>query len=279
MTTQGNRNGRGRSTRGNGRSGRNQGGAQRGNRNSSRSNTQRSNKSTTPKKKERLADYKFHVGTVAQGSDFQENARYVINHIRKEYDEGNDIAIALEMRRDYDFESEVPRPVRSNHPDEAIRRAENEAHLNLYTAEIKAFVDRKNNYRANKPKAYALLFEQCGTNLQHKIVTRSDFETVIRNNPIWMTREDVASPTVATESILLTAVIEAEEGRDVATVDIPNAFIQTEVQKKDKDDARTIMKIRGPLVEILCEMDPVYRPFVVYQNGKAVLYVHMHEAL
>jgi hypothetical protein len=40
-----------------------------------------------------------------------------------------------------------------------------------------------------------------------------------------MTRESVSSPTVSTESTLLTAVIEALEGRDVATCDIPNAFI------------------------------------------------------
>ncbi len=42
-----------------------------------------------------------------------------------------------------------------------------------------------------------------------------------------MGREEVSSPTVSTESTLLTAVIEAEEARDVATCDIPNAFVQT----------------------------------------------------
>ena len=59
----------------------------------------------------------------------------------------------------------------------------------------------------------------------------------------YMTREDVSSPTVSTESTLLTAVIEAEEERDVATCDIPNAFIQTEVEERDKDGNWTIMKI------------------------------------
>jgi hypothetical protein len=44
-----------------------------------------------------------------------------------------------------------------------------------------------------------------------------------------MQREDVSSPTVSTASVLLTAFIEAEEGRDVATCDIPNAFIQMDV--------------------------------------------------
>ena len=79
----------------------------------------------------------------------------------------------------------------------------------------------------------------------------------------YMSREDVSSPTVSTESTLLTAVIEAKEGRDVATCDIPNAFVQTEVEKVDKDGNRTIMKVRGELVNILCELDPKYEEFVL----------------
>jgi hypothetical protein len=50
----------------------------------------------------------------------------------------------------------------------------------------------------------------------------------------WMSREDASSPTVNTESTLLTAVIEAEEGREVATCDIPNAFIQTQMEESDQ---------------------------------------------
>ena len=45
----------------------------------------------------------------------------------------------------------------------------------------------------------------------------------------WMSREQVASPTAATESVLLTAAIDALEDRDVMTSDIPKAFIQAEI--------------------------------------------------
>ena len=41
--------------------------------------------------------------------------------------------------------------------------------------------------------------------------------------------------TISTEGTLLTAVIEAQEGQDVPECDIPNAFIQTHVEEKDKD--------------------------------------------
>jgi len=96
---------------------------------------------------------------------------------------------------------------------------------------------------------------------------------------MWMSREDTSSPTVSTESTLLTAVIEAEEGRDVATCDIPNAFIQTAKEPRDKDGHRTIMKIRGVLVDILCEMDRSYEEYVHMEHGKKVLYVHITKAI
>jgi hypothetical protein len=36
---------------------------------------------------------------------------------------------------------------------------------------------------------------------------------------------EASSPTVATESIVLTGIIDAKEKRDVITLDIPNAFV------------------------------------------------------
>ena len=47
---------------------------------------------------------------------------------------------------------------------------------------------------------------------------------------------DSASPTAALESIMLTAVIEAHEGRDVMTVDIPMEFIQTEMPEREEGE-------------------------------------------
>ena len=44
----------------------------------------------------------------------------------------------------------------------------------------------------------------------------------------WLSREESASPTAATESVMLTSFIDAFEKRDVMTADIPNAFIQAE---------------------------------------------------
>ena len=81
------------------------------------------------------------------------------------------------------------------------------------------------------------------------------------------------------EGTLLTAVIEAQEGQDITTCDIPNAFVQTHVEEKDKDENQTIMKIRGFCVDILCEIDPIYWDHTVTEGNQKVLYVHITKAI
>ena len=90
-------------------------------------------------------------------------------------------------------------------------------------------------------------------------------------------KEETASPTAATESILITGVIEAKQKRDVITLDIPNAFVQTPLPQKLE---KVIMKIRGVLVDMMIELFPgVYNNFVTIERGQKVLYVRMIKAL
>ena len=96
---------------------------------------------------------------------------------------------------------------------------------------------------------------------------------------IYMEHDEVLSPTVSTERTLLSAVIEAQEGKDITTCDIPNAFIQTHVDEKDKDGNQTIMKIRGVCVDMLCEIDPIYQDYMVTEGNQKVLYVHITQAI
>jgi hypothetical protein len=64
----------------------------------------------------------------------------------------------------------------------------------------------------------------------------------------YISKEHANSPTVATEAVILSCIIDAEEGRDVTVVDIPNAFVQTRVEnEKDMD----VIKICGVLVDII----------------------------
>jgi hypothetical protein len=76
----------------------------------------------------------------------------------------------------------------------------------------------------------------------------------------YIDKEESSSPTVATESVLLTSIVDAIEERCTAIIDVPNAFIQTVVEDKSK---QVIIRIRGMLVDILVKIAPeIYGPFV-----------------
>jgi len=95
----------------------------------------------------------------------------------------------------------------------------------------------------------------------------------------YLLREKVASPTVISESVIITSCIEAKENRDIMTCDIPNAFVQTDINEQEIGE-RIIMKIRGILLDILVEMDPdKYSDYVVVEDGRRTVYVVMLKAL
>jgi hypothetical protein len=96
----------------------------------------------------------------------------------------------------------------------------------------------------------------------------------------WLSQEDAASPTAALESILITGVIKAKEERDVMTCNIPNAFIQAHLPKKEPGEDRVVMKITGVLVDMLVDINPeLYSPAVVLENRNKVPYVEVLKAI
>ena len=95
-----------------------------------------------------------------------------------------------------------------------------------------------------------------------------------RKQRIHTTKQEASSPTVAIESLLLTCVIDAEEHRDVAVVDIPGAFMQVDM------DELVFMRLDGKMAEIMVRIDPdLYSKFVVEERGKKVIYVELKKAL
>ncbi len=87
-------------------------------------------------------------------------------------------------------------------------------------------------------------------------------------------------PTVTAKAVMLTCVIDAQENRDIAVVDIPNAFVQTIVDEEDADH-HVIVCIREPLVDILVSIAPdVFGPYVsINKNGQKVLIVECLNAV
>ena len=89
-----------------------------------------------------------------------------------------------------------------------------------------------------------------------------------------MTKEETSSPTVSTEGLLLSCTIDAQEGRDVATTDIPGAFMQTDINDT------VYVRLSGPLATLLAKVDKdKYEKFVVEEGGKPVIYVRLKKAL
>ena len=86
-------------------------------------------------------------------------------------------------------------------------------------------------------------------------------------------KSETASPTVSTNALVLTIIVDAHEGRDVGTADVAGAYL-----KADMKDF-VIMKFTGASVDILCKMNPAHIPFVVIENGKKVLYVRLVKAI
>ena len=79
---------------------------------------------------------------------------------------------------------------------------------------------------------------------------------------------------MVTESIFMTGVVDAKERRNVAVLDIANAFLQA-------DNDETVNLLRGKLAEMMVRIDPtLYREYVTYSaNRVPVLYVRLSKAL
>ena len=86
-------------------------------------------------------------------------------------------------------------------------------------------------------------------------------------------KSETASPTVATDALLLSIIIDAHEGRDVATADVAGAYLKAYM------DDFVIMKFTGASVDILCKLNPQHVKFVVMEKGIKVLYVRLIKAL
>ena len=95
-----------------------------------------------------------------------------------------------------------------------------------------------------------------------------------RKQRAYIGKEEASSPTVMIESLLLSCVIDAAEGRDVATVDIPGAFMQADM------DETVHVRMEGRMAELIVKLDPkLYRPFIIHEKGKPVLYAELLKAL
>ena len=66
-------------------------------------------------------------------------------------------------------------------------------------------------------------------------------------------KEETSSTTAYLESIILISVIDSREDRGVSTIDIPNLFIQTLIDRKPGEE-KIMMKIKSVLLDMRVHM-------------------------
>jgi hypothetical protein len=89
-------------------------------------------------------------------------------------------------------------------------------------------------------------------------------------------KDESSSPTVSIYALMTSCLMDAIEGRKVATCDIPGAFLQAD-WPADRD---RYLKFEGAMVSMTCDIDPKYKRNIVYgKNGRKYLYAKLTEAV
>ena len=90
-----------------------------------------------------------------------------------------------------------------------------------------------------------------------------------------MDKDSVSTPTVATEDLLLIYVIDTMQQRDVATVDISGAFMQSDIEGDNVH-----VKLEEKMAELFVKLDPkLYRKYIHDKNGRTVMYAKLKKAI
>ena len=86
-----------------------------------------------------------------------------------------------------------------------------------------------------------------------------------RSQRDYIPKTETSSPTATLLGLILTCLIDAFEGRDVATLDIPGAFLQTR-HPKNEDDVHVILD--GRMAELLAKIAlETYQKYVYCRRG------------
>ena len=92
-----------------------------------------------------------------------------------------------------------------------------------------------------------------------------------------MRKEETTSPTVSTDSVFVTAVLESMERRCTCVIDLPGDYLSADMDDKEE----VLMVLRDNLAELMALAAPeVYRDHIaVTSDGRTVLYVKLCKAL
>ena len=96
---------------------------------------------------------------------------------------------------------------------------------------------------------------------------------VVSKDNIYISRDEVSSPTIQLESLMITLLIDAHEKLEVATVDVVGAYLLATIEDF------VIVKVDGASAHIMCEVNPTFNKYIVKVKGKNTLYQQLTRAL
>jgi hypothetical protein len=93
-----------------------------------------------------------------------------------------------------------------------------------------------------------------------------------QKNGTW-SKQGTTLPTVATELVFITTVVDMHKGCNDACFDIPGAFLHTDIEKD------ITMVLKGRLAKLMVQVMPnLYRKYItVNWKGRAIFYVKMQK--
>ena len=87
---------------------------------------------------------------------------------------------------------------------------------------------------------------------------------------------EISSPTVSIEALFLTCIIDAKEGRDVATADLPGFFLQTPADENED----LVLRLDKHMARALLRIDPdKYGGAITWEKNKPVIYGKANRAI
>ena len=83
-----------------------------------------------------------------------------------------------------------------------------------------------------------------------------------RKQWLWKSKDETSSPTISVEALFITCLIDTKEGRDIATCDVPGAFMHADI------DEMVHLCLDGEIANLLLKVDPSYSKYVTKERGK-----------
>jgi hypothetical protein len=215
---------------------------------------------------EELKDNIYIVGDARQADKYNKTTEAILSYIQTNYTEGQDVVEGLTSMTDPNFNKwkpDKPKPTKKKaaKEDPPPDAEFDESDKQLYTLELKAWVERKGKYRTNMARAFGVLWGQCSMGVKNKIESRKDWTTIkASSNAIDLLKaikevtqdyQDNKYPLVSIKRAIqavLTIKQDEREGLVVYTKQFRNAVDHMEAQQG-----------KLPLTEYVVKMDG-YRP-------------------